>query len=72
MREFDLLIFLMKNPGQVFSRDALLTQVWGYDYMGDVRTVDVHIRRLREKLESDPGEPEYIQTKWGVGYFLAE
>ncbi len=72
MREFDLLVFLMKNPGQVFSRDALLTRVWGYDYMGDVRTVDVHIRRLREKLESNPGEPEYIQTKWGVGYFLAE
>lgn len=72
MREFDLLVFLMKNPGQVFSRDALLTQVWGYDYVGDVRTVDVHIRRLREKLESNPGEPEYIQTKWGVGYFLAE
>lgn len=72
VREFDLLVFLMKNPGQVFSRDALLSRVWGYDYMGDVRTVDVHIRRLREKLESSPGEPEYIQTKWGVGYFLAE
>lgn len=72
VREFDLLVFLMRNPGQVFSRDALLSRVWGYDYMGDVRTVDVHIRRLREKLESNPGEPEYIQTKWGVGYFLAE
>lgn len=72
MREFDLLVFLMKNPGQVFSRDSLLTQVWGYDYMGDVRTVDVHIRRLREKLEENPGAPVYIQTKWGVGYFLAE
>ena len=60
----------MKNPGKVFSRESLLDLVWGYDYVGDTRTVDVHIRRLREKLEPDPARPQYIMTKWGVGYYL--
>ncbi|MBR0352258.1 MAG: response regulator transcription factor [Oscillospiraceae bacterium] len=72
LKEFDLLAFLMKNPGRVYSRDKLLELVWDYDYMGDTRTVDVHIRRLREKLERDPASPEYIMTKWGVGYYFAE
>ena len=70
MKEFDLILFLMKNPGKVFSRENLLDLVWGYDYLGDSRTVDVHIRRLREKLELNPAQPEYIMTKWGVGYYL--
>ena len=60
----------MKNPGKVFSREKLLDLVWGYDYLGDTRTVDVHIRRLREKLERDPAVPEMLMTKWGVGYFF--
>ena len=72
MKEFDLILFLMKNPGKVYSREALLDLVWGYDYLGDNRTVDVHIRRLREKLELNPAQPEYIITKWGVGYYFAD
>ena len=71
MKEFDLMLFLMKNPGKVFSRESLLNLVWGYDYQGDTRTVDVHIRRLREKLELTPAQPQYIITKWGVGYYFA-
>lgn len=71
MKEFDLILFLMKHPGKVYSRDSLLNLVWGYDYLGDSRTVDVHIRRLREKLERDPAMPEMILTKWGVGYYFA-
>ena len=70
-KEFDLMELLMRNPGRVYSRENLLNVVWGYEYMGDYRTVDVHIRRLREKLELDPANPEFIRTKWGVGYFLA-
>ena len=69
-REFDLVELLMRNPGKVFSRDALLKLVWGADYQGDIRTVDVHIRRIREKMEVDPAEPVKIMTKWGVGYYL--
>jgi DNA-binding response OmpR family regulator len=65
------MLFLLKNPGKVFSRESLLDLVWGYDYLGDTRTVDVHIRRLREKLELNPAQPEHIITKWGVGYYLA-
>ena len=72
MKEFDLIEFLMKNPGKVYSREQLLDLVWGYDYQGDIRTVDVHIRRLREKLEKDSAKPEYIITKWGVGYYFAD
>ena len=72
MKEFDLVEFLMKNPGRVYSRESLLNLVWGYDYQGDTRTVDVHVRRLREKLELDPARPEYIITKWGVGYYFAD
>ena len=72
MKEFDLILFLMKNPGTVYSREALLDLVWGYDYRGDTRTVDVHIRRLREKLELDPANPRYIVTRWGVGYYFAD
>jgi len=72
MKEFDLILFLMKNPGKVYSRESLLDLVWGYDYLGDTRTVDVHIRRLREKLELTPAQPRYIITKWGVGYYFAE
>ena len=72
MKEFDLIEFLMKNPGRVYSRENLLDLVWGYDYQGDTRTVDVRIRRLREKLELDPAHPEYIVTKWGVGYYFAD
>ena len=70
-KEFDLMELLMKNPGRVYSRENLLNVVWGYEYIGDFRTVDVHIRRLREKLELDPANPEYIRTKWGVGYYLS-
>ncbi len=69
-REFDLVELLMRNPGKVFSRDALLKLVWGEEYQGDIRTVDVHIRRIREKMEVDPAEPVKIMTKWGVGYYL--
>lgn len=69
-KEFDLMEFLMSNPGKVYSRSALLDLVWGYEYAGEERTVDVHIRRLREKLERDSANPELILTKWGVGYYL--
>ena len=69
-KEFDLMELLMRNPGRVYSRENLLNVVWGYEYVGDYRTVDVHIRRLREKLERNPAEPEYILTKWGVGYYF--
>lgn len=69
-KEFDLLELLLFNPNKVYSRETLLNTVWGYDYPGDVRTVDVHIRRLREKIEANPSEPKYIHTKWGVGYFF--
>lgn len=72
MKEFDLILFLMKNPGKVYSRENLLDLVWGYNYQGDTRTVDVHVRRLREKLEINPAQPEYIITKWGVGYYFAD
>jgi len=70
-KEFDLMELLIRNPGRVYSRENLLNVVWGYEYIGDYRTVDVHVRRLREKLELDPANPEYIRTKWGVGYYLA-
>ncbi|OUQ81109.1 response regulator transcription factor [Flavonifractor sp. An100] len=70
-KEFDLMELLMRNPGRVYSRENLLNVVWGYEYIGDYRTVDVHVRRLREKLELDPANPEYIRTKWGVGYYLS-
>ena len=69
-KEFDLMELLMRNPGRVYSRESLLNVVWGYEYAGDYRTVDVHVRRLREKLEMDPAHPAYILTKWGVGYYL--
>jgi two-component system response regulator VicR len=69
-KEFDLIELLMKNPGRVYSRENLLNVVWGYEYAGDYRTVDVHVRRLREKLELDSANPEYILTKWGVGYYF--
>ena len=72
MKEFDLIEFLMRNPGRVYSRESLLDLVWGYDYQGDTRTVDVHIRRLREKLELDPSRPTCIVTKWGVGYYFSD
>ena len=71
-KEFDLLELLIFNPNKVYSRENLLNIVWGYDYPGDVRTVDVHIRRLREKIESNPSEPRFIHTKWGVGYFFQD
>ena len=71
-REFDLIELFLRNPGKVYSRDNLLDLVWGYDYQGDGRTVDVHIRRLREKLEDRPASPRLIITKWGVGYYFAE
>jgi len=70
MKEFDVFELLAKNPGRVFGRESLLNIVWGYEYQGDIRTVDVHIRRLREKLEDNPAEPIYIMTKWGVGYYI--
>ena len=69
-REFDLMELLMKNPGHVYSRENLLDIIWGYEYQGEIRTVDVHVRRLREKLERVPAQPEYIVTKWGVGYYF--
>jgi len=72
LKEYDLMEFFMKNPGKVYSRDSLLDFVWGYNFPGDTRTVDVHVRRLREKLEHDPAHPEYLLTKWGVGYYFAE
>ncbi len=71
-KEFDLLQLFISNPGKVYSRENLLEMIWKYDYLGDLRTVDVHIRRLREKVEADPSHPRYIHTKWGVGYYFAE
>ena len=68
-KEFDLLELFLKNPGKVYTRENLLDIAWGFDYLGDVRTVDVHIRRLREKIEENSAEPIYIKTKWGVGYY---
>ena len=69
-KEFEVLELLMTNPNKVYGRENLLNLVWGADYPGDVRTVDVHIRRLREKIESNPSEPKYVHTKWGVGYYF--
>jgi DNA-binding response OmpR family regulator len=69
-KEFDLLELMALNPNKVYSRDNLLNLVWGYEYPGDVRTVDVHVRRLREKIEANPSEPKYVHTKWGVGYYF--
>ena len=69
-KEFDVIEFLMRNPNRVYSREALLDTIWAYEYRSDIRTVDVHIRRLREKLEENPAEPKHILTKWGVGYYF--
>lgn len=69
-KEFDLVEFLMRNAGKVFTRENLLELVWGEEYRGDIRTVDVHVRRIREKLESDPASPTRLMTKWGVGYYF--
>ena len=69
-KEFDVIELLMRNPNRVYSREALLDTLWTYEYRSDIRTVDVHIRRLREKLEENPAEPKYIMTKWGVGYYF--
>ena len=71
-KEFDLLHLFMSNRGKVFSRESLLETIWKYDYLGDLRTVDVHIRRLREKVEKNPAQPEFIFTKWGVGYYFTD
>ena len=71
-KEFDLLELFLKHPGKVYTRENLLDIAWGFDYPGDARTVDVHIRRLREKIEQNPAEPHYIRTKWGVGYYYKE
>ena len=71
-KEYDLVELLMRNPRRVYSRENLMNVVWGYSYAGDYRTVDVHIRRLREKLEENPAEPDHIMTKWGVGYYFKE
>lgn len=71
-REFDLLELLVMHPNKVYSREELLNLIWGYEYPGDLRTVDVHIRRLREKIEANPSEPKYVFTKWGVGYYYKE
>lgn len=69
-KEFDLVDLLIRNPNRVYSRENLLDTIWGYEFQGDIRTVDVHIRRIREKLERNPAEPEHIMTKWGVGYYF--
>ena len=69
-KEFDVIEFLMRNPNRVYSREVLLDTIWTYEYRSDIRTVDVHIRRLREKLEENPAEPKHILTKWGVGYYF--
>ena len=69
-KEFDVLELLAKNPNKVYSRENLLNLVWGYEYPGDMRTVDVHIRRLREKIEAVPSDPKYVHTKWGIGYYF--
>ncbi len=69
-KEFDLLELLVNNPDKVYSRDNLLSEIWGYEYASDARTVDVHVRRLREKIEENPSEPKYVHTKWGMGYYF--
>lgn len=71
-KEFDILVTLATNPGRVYTRENLLEMIWGYKYFGDVRNVDVHVRRLREKIEKDPAHPEYVLTRWGVGYHFCE
>ena len=71
-KEYDVLELLVTNPNKVYGREMLLSLIWGYDYPGDARTVDVHIRRLREKIETNPSEPEYVHTKWGMGYFFKQ
>lgn len=71
-KEFELLKLFATNPGKVYTRENLLELIWKYEYLGDVRTVDVHIRRLREKIEKNPSQPEFIFTKWGVGYYFAD
>ena len=71
-KEFDLMELLMRNPNRVYSRETLLDTIWGYEYHSEIRTVDVHIRRLREKLERNPAEPAHILTKWGVGYYFKD
>ena len=71
-KEFDMLELFATHPGKVYTRDQLLDTIWGHEYPGDVRTVDVHVRRLREKVEPNPGQPEYIYTKWGVGYYFKD
>ena len=71
-KEFDLLQLFITNRGRVFSRESMLETVWKYDYLGDMRTVDVHIRRLREKIERNSNQPEFIFTKWGVGYYFTD
>ena len=71
-KEFDLVLLLISNPNKVYSRDELLKTIWGASYPGDARTVDVHVRRLREKIESQPADPKYIHTEWGVGYYFAD
>ena len=70
IKEFEVLDLLASNPGKVYSRDKLLELVWGLDHPGGSRTVDVHVRRLREKIEQQPGDPKYVHTKWGVGYYF--
>jgi DNA-binding response OmpR family regulator len=69
-KEFDVIEFLMRNANRVYSRESLLDSIWAYEYRSDIRTLDVHIRRLREKLEENPADPQYIMTKWGVGYYF--
>ena len=68
-KEYDILFLLVTNPGKIHNRETLLEIIWGYDYYGDSRTVDVHVRRLREKIEKDPANPQYVMTKWGIGYY---
>ena len=70
LKEYEMLCLLLKNSGMVLSRTQLLNQIWGYEFDGESRTVDVHIRRLREKIEANPSEPKYVHTKWGVGYYF--
>lgn len=69
-KEFDILHLLITNPNKVYNRETLLNIIWGYEYPGDYRTVDVHMRRLREKIEENPSNPKYLYTKWGVGYYF--
>ena len=71
-KEFDMLLLLVNHPGKVYSRESLLDTIWGAEYPGDARTVDVHVRRLREKIEPNPSEPRYVHTKWGVGYYYQQ